>query len=306
VRVAVGEAAEACARREVAIVANLRAKRALERLEHAHALFTASGWKVAAVCALDDPCALPAAVGGLVDAGVRRIAVGGGDGTIGAVLARLVGRDSELGVLPFGTANSFARALGIPLDLPGAVRVVTAGRVERVDLGRIGNRYFATVSSLGVAAAVPEALTPALKRRLGAWSYVYAGAQALTRHRPFLCRLTWPEGELQGATLNLLVANTPYQGGVPLAPDADPRDGRLFVRVVRGCRRTDLLRAWWHALHGRAANLSFVEELTTSRLVIETDPPQRINADGELVQSTPVQVSVAPRAVAVVVPSSAA
>jgi YegS/Rv2252/BmrU family lipid kinase len=289
--------------RQVALVVNLRSRHAARRLREARSLFAAAGWTVAAESASRDPRALPAAVQGLIDAGHRRVVVGGGDGSINSVLPCFVGRDAVLGLLPLGTANSFARALGIPLSLDAAVDAITEGRVERVDLGRVDGRYFATVLSVGVAAAVSEALQPSLKHRLGKLSYVYVGAKALARHRPFHCRLQWPQGELEGSVLNLLVANTPYQGGVPLAPRADPRDGQLLVRVVRSHRRSNLLRTWWHALHGRADALPFVEEFTTSRLAIDAVPPQRINADGELVQRTPVQVSVAPRAVAVMLPA---
>jgi len=96
------------------------------------------------------------------------VIVGGGDGTLSSVVDHFVGSDTVFGVLPLGTANSFARTLGLPLDLDGAIEVIAHGRRKRIDLGIINGDYFANAAALG--------LSPLISRH-GA-----AQAQALARH----------------------------------------------------------------------------------------------------------------------------
>lgn len=290
--------------RRAALVANLSSSRAQDSLLQAHSLLEQRGWQISAVRAPRDPSAIADTVRRLLDEGHRQILLGGGDGTINAALPALVEADAVLGVLPFGTANSFARALGVPLQLDAAIDAITAGHVERIDLGRLDHRYFATTASLGLAVAVAAALPSRLKRRLGVLSYPIIGATVLLRHRPFRCKLRWAQGEFEGKVLDVLVANAPYQGGAPVAPDADPQNRKLFVRVVTGERRWNILRLWWYAFRGRAGELPFVIEFETPRLMIETQPAQHINADGELSAWTPIEVSTAPQALAVMLPAS--
>lgn len=81
---------------------------------------------------------------------VDAIVAGGGDGTIGAVAAILAGTGIPLGVLPLGTLNHFARDLGIPLDVAGAVEVIAASNCRTVDVGEVNDRIFLNNSSIGV------------------------------------------------------------------------------------------------------------------------------------------------------------
>ena len=83
-------------------------------------------------------------------AGVDVIVAGGGDGTVSAVAAALVDTEVALGVLPLGTLNHFAKDLGLPLDLGGAVRVIAAGQTQRIDVGEVNGRVFINNSSLGL------------------------------------------------------------------------------------------------------------------------------------------------------------
>src|SRR5689334_13143625 len=79
----------------------------------------------------------------------QTIVAGGGDGTINAVAAPLVGTDKKLGVLPLGTLNHFAKDLGIPLDLADAVRTIREGHAVNVDVGEVNGRIFLNNSGLG-------------------------------------------------------------------------------------------------------------------------------------------------------------
>ena len=95
------------------------------------------------------------------------LVIGGGDGSIGAAAHRLVHSDITLGVLPLGTANDFARTLGIPTDIPAAIDNLVHGKVVDVDIGRVDGRAYLNVASVGLSVAVTRRLTPGLKQRFG-------------------------------------------------------------------------------------------------------------------------------------------
>ena len=103
--------------------------------------------------------------------GHKFLIIGGGDGTISSVVDHFAYTRLVFGVLPLGTANSFACTLGIPLNLAGAIDVLINGKVADVDLGKINDDYFANGSSIGMPAVVGRATPHALKKWLGRAAY---------------------------------------------------------------------------------------------------------------------------------------
>ena len=98
--------------------------------------------------------------------------LGGGDGTISGLVDLMVGHDVMLGVLPLGTANSFARTLGIPLTIEGAVEVIRTGEPRRIDLGMIDGDYFANCAAMGISPQIAETVPHGLKKVLGRVGYL--------------------------------------------------------------------------------------------------------------------------------------
>ena len=109
--------------------------------------------------------------------------LGGGDGTISGLVDYLATRDIALAVLPFGTANSFARTLELPLDLDGAVATIAGGMRRRVDLGMIDQDYFVNGAAIGLAAMIGETVPHALKRYLGRVGYLLWALRCSIRFR---------------------------------------------------------------------------------------------------------------------------
>lgn len=104
---------------------------------------TAQGITIAAAYPVRDPVRLPEVINEAISRGHQLVVVGGGDGTISSIVDSFAYQDVVLGLLPLGTGNSFARTLGIPLSLEGAVDVIAHGKVADVDLGKVGEDYFA-------------------------------------------------------------------------------------------------------------------------------------------------------------------
>ena len=290
--------------RRAALVVNTRSRSGRDLYADAKRLLTRQGLHIEAAYPVRDPVRLPEIVQGAIAQGHKLIIVGGGDGTISSVVDYFAYRDAVLGILPLGTANSFARALGIPLDLAGAAEILTGGgKVADVDLGRIDGDYFANTAAIGLPALVGRNIPHGVKRWLGKLGYILTGAVLFARFKPF--RVVLSEGGREIAriddALDILIANGPYQGGVKLADEAHPESRDLLIRIVKGGRKTNLLRSWARpALNNRTAD--FTEIIRASDLVIETDPPYYVSIDGEVAARTPVRVSVASQALLLMVP----
>ena len=112
------------------------------------------------------------------------VIVGGGDGSLSCTVDDVVDRDCVFALLPLGTANSFARTLGIPLDLDGAIATIATGRRRRIDLGMIDGDYFANGAAMGLSPMIGESVPHKLKRYLGRVGYLIWAVWCLVRFQP--------------------------------------------------------------------------------------------------------------------------
>jgi len=232
------------------------------------------------------------------------VIVGGGDGTISSVVDHFAYRDVALGILPFGTGNSFARTLGIPLTLEGAVDVIAGGRVADIDLGKIDDDYFANMAAIGFSADVAHSSPDQLKRFLGPLAYLFVAVGHFFRHRSFSCTFRTADEELKIKTHQVLIANGSFMGKTLFTPAIDPDDRSLIVFTMDMLNRWQTLKLWVAFLLGKYNAFSEAKYFRTREIRIEADPPQHIDVDGEKTTQTPVTVSLAPEALKVMVPLS--
>src|SRR3712207_5363830 len=183
--------------RRAALIVNTRSRsgertffEALDRLQE-------MGVPLGATYAIRDPVRLPETVREVLDDGsdYRLLVLGGGDGSVSSVVDFLANREVALGLLPLGTANDFARTLGIPSDIAGACETIANGKVVDVDLGLAGENYYVNVASVGLGVGTTRALSPWLKRSAGPLAYPVAAVKAFLNHEPFSARLTFPDGD---------------------------------------------------------------------------------------------------------------
>ncbi|MGF1562725.1 MAG: lipid kinase [Geminicoccaceae bacterium] len=232
------------------------------------------------------------------------IVVAGGDGTVNAALPDLVAANLPFGVLPLGTANDFARTLGIPDDLDAAIDIVAEGHLRAVDLARANDHYFLNAANIGLATEVTERLQRAsLKRRAGRFSYAVASAQMLSRARPFRAWLKTADGEISVRTLQITVGNGRFYGGGAIIEDsATIDDGRLDLYSLELGSAWPLLALapWlWRGRHGR---FDGVRTLHGDAFAIRTRRPRTVTLDGEPLTRTPLLCQVLPKALQVFAP----
>jgi diacylglycerol kinase (ATP) len=229
----------------------------------------------------------------------------GGDGTAMEVVGALAGSGCPIGILPGGTGNLVARSLGIPLDVRRAVPLLLHGQVADIDLGCLSSgRRFAFTAGVGIDAAMIERTPARLKRRLGVAAYALTAARAVLARERFVVRAI-VDGVLHERTASaVMVANfgAVLNNLLTLGPDIRQDDGLLDLCVFSPDTLRDAVRVMWRLLRRDFRSDPCVLYVHGRRFRIETDPPRLAQADGELLEPTPFEVTVEPRAARLLVP----
>lgn len=290
--------------RPAALIVNTHSRFGVALLRRAEAGLVQRGVRVAEAYAIHHPSVLREAIHALISRDYRLIAVAGGDGTVTSIAGEFAYRDVALGLIPSGTGNSFARTMGIPTSLDGALDVIATGKVATIDLGKVGEWYFANVSTVGISVIASQLTPRVLKRFIGPAAYVLAGACKLffIGHRPFTCQIE-VDGKAQTIlTHELVIANGRYFGDSLVTPDASVTNQRLVLCAMTPLNRFHFAGLWYCLLRERKATLPGIELTTGRQITITTDPVQSLSLDGETIGSTPAQFSIAPKALHVLVP----
>jgi YegS/Rv2252/BmrU family lipid kinase len=249
-----------------------------------------------------DPNLLDDQVREAIRKGAPMVIVGGGDGSLSSTVDDVVDRDVVFALLPLGTANSFARTLGIPLDLDGAVQTIASGKRRRIDLGMIDDDYFANAAALGLSAMIGDTVPHKLKRYLGRIGYLVWAMWCFIRFRPF--RLIVDDGikEHRLWSTEVRIFNGRFHGGVELTENTDVDSGDIVIQAVTGRGLARLAFDWYAKFFKLRSRDSNTVEFRGRELRLDTRPHHRISIDGEILAKTPVMVRVAERAIEVVVP----
>ena len=230
------------------------------------------------------------------------VVVGGGDGTLGSAAGALAKGGAALGILPVGTRNHLARALAIPLDLPGAARLIAERPLRRIDLARVNGRAFVNNAAVGFYAdLVREREARALPKPLATVPATFAVLKRLRHHR---LRLRMADEEQQVATPLLFVGNNRYSLDAGHFGEREALDdGVLSVFAVASHRRRQLIGFALRTLIGRADPQRDFATIGDTPSLIVTGHARHIAVatDGEVVRmSFPLHFSVEPSALTVV------
>ncbi len=289
--------------RQAVLVVNAHSRKGRALFREAVVKLRQAGIELLARHAVRDPGRLIPTMQEAVRSGAPMVIVGGGDGSLSCTVDEVVERDCVFALLPLGTANSFARTLGIPLDLDGAIQVIANGRRRRIDLGMINGDYFANCAAMGLSPMIGEGVPHQLKRWLGRFGYLLWAIWCLIRIHPF--RLIVDDGR-EAKTIwatEVRIANGSFHGGVELVERADVASGEIVVQAVTGRSSARLIWDWFAKYWKLPARHAVTEEFHGRRLAIDARPRQLISIDGEVLARTPAVIEVAQRAIEVVVPA---
>ena len=235
------------------------------------------------------------------------VVAAGGDGTISQVAEALIGTDTRLGIIPVGTANIFARELGIPLDLEAACALLDGQpHTTSVDAMKVGEQYFVLQIGIGIDSLMIRDTDRQSKRRFGRAAYLWTAFTRLIGYQPMRFTLVADGKRMRPRASQVLIANGGVLGAPPFrwGPNIRPDDGKIDVCIVSARTALDYLGLIWHTLLGQQRRDRNVRYLTAERsIAVSADYPLPIQADGEIIGDTPIQIEVVPDALNVIVPA---
>ena len=287
--------------KQAILIVNAMSRVGADSFDEAKALLEKAGIKLVKAVALTDPAKIKDEVARAVN-GAPMVIVGGGDGTLSSTIDYFKDHDTVFAILPLGTANSFARSLGIPLDLKGAVGVIARGIPRRIDLGCVNGDYFGNSAAIGLSPMIAKSVPHKLKKYLGRVGYALWAAKVGVGFRPFRLRIDYGHAHSAVWATEVRIANGAYFGGVELVEGAEVDSGEIVVQVVTGRSQGNLFRSWVSNMLKLRHRDQWQAEIRAQELRLTTDPVMDVTIDGELATRTPITVSVAPDAVVIAAP----
>ena len=236
------------------------------------------------------------------------VVAAGGDGTISDVAEALIGADVRLGIIPVGTANIFARELGIPLDLEDACALLDSQpNTTSIDAMKVGDQYFVLQIGIGIDSLMIRDTDRQSKRRFGRAAYLWTAFTRLIGYQPVRFTIVADGKRVRPRASQVLIANGGVLGAPPFrwGPNIRPDDGKIDVCIVGARTALDYMGLIWHTIVGQQRRDRNVRYLTAEHsIAISADQPLPIQADGEIIGDTPIQIEVVPDALKVIVPAS--
>lgn len=235
------------------------------------------------------------------------ILVAGGDGTINRVInfMREHSLTTSIAILPTGTANDFSSMLGMPSDPIKALRAVISGKHSKVDLGRVGDKYFINVLSCGLMCDVSQRTPTVMKNTFGKVAYYFSSISELPNFRRMKIKVESNELTYNGHCLLVMIFNGCSAGSVRMAQSASITDGVLDVLIMKGDNIVLTIRALFHFLFQRKSYPDDVVYFRTNRLKVYLEGENvATDIDGEQGGGFPLDVECLPEGLNVIMPQS--
>ncbi len=230
------------------------------------------------------------------------VIVGGGDGSLSSMIDHFIGTDVVFAFLPLGTANSFARTIGMPLELDGAVEVIARGMPRKIDAGCINGDYFLNAAAIGLAPKVAESVPHGLKRALGRFGYLVWAGWSAANFNAFRVKLEDGKRVHRMWATEVRIANGRYHGGIELIENADVKSGEIVVQIVAGRSLAKLGWSYVAAAVKLRSRHQVVREFVAREFKLSTQPRLKVSIDGEIGAETPLAITAIRDAVTIAVP----
>ncbi|RYX80198.1 diacylglycerol kinase family lipid kinase [bacterium] len=249
-----------------------------------------------------------------IEQGAEVIVAAGGDGTLGEVAGAVLasGKQVQLGVLPIGTGNDFARTLGIWGDPQKAVNAIFDGDTREIDMGRVEvdgkTSTFINVAGCGFDSLVARRINQWGQRKTmrhvrGLSAYLLAVACELSDFHTFQLKIELDGERLETSAVLCAVANAQsYGGGMKVCPDAELGDGFFDVCLIENVSRLEFLRAFPGVFAGKHTNHPKVTMRRCRSIRIESQEKVPVLADGEIIGTAPFVCQVIPKAIKFCIP----
>jgi YegS/Rv2252/BmrU family lipid kinase len=230
----------------------------------------------------------------------------GGDGTVSATANALVGSAVPLAIVPAGTANVLVREIGVPVTIEAACALLASEfATVQVDAMRVGEQHFLLQIGVGLGSLMIRDTSREAKGRFGRAAYLWTMFRRLVGFQPQRFMLVIDGVRHRLSASEVLLANGGVLGVDPLrwGPDIHPDDGQIDVCVVWAKTLADYSGLLWHAILGQQRRSRGLRYYKASKTIsVNAKKPLPVQADGEIIGTTPLQVQVVPHAVQIAVP----
>lgn len=229
------------------------------------------------------------------------ILAAGGDGTVHDVAEGVLGHPVPLGVIPAGTANVFAREIGLPRTADGLARLLLEGGTRRLPVGEVNGRPFLFVAGVGFDAEAVRLFEAGGTRRFGSAGFVWPVARALFSGSPSPLRVETDSGTTQAQWV-IVTRTKHYAANLLLAPGADLRQPVFHVLCMRGSGPLTRIRQLSALLMGMLRHDPETRLERTLQVRIEGDPDVPVQIDGEMTGTLPLDIRPHDRQLALIAP----
>ncbi|MCH1624653.1 diacylglycerol kinase [Fredinandcohnia quinoae] len=212
------------------------------------------------------------------------VVAAGGDGTINEVVNGLAGQEYRptLGIIPVGTTNDFARAIGVPRTIEGACDVLVEGITAPIDIGRVNDKYFINIAGGGRLTELTYEVPSKLKTMLGQLAYYLKGMEILPSIKPTHVSIEYDGKLFEGEIMLFLVSLTNSVGGFEkLAPDSSLNDGLFDLLILKKANLADFIKVASLAIRGEHIHDPHVIYAKANRIKVNPTDKMQLNLDGE-------------------------
>lgn len=221
----------------------------------------------------------------------------GGDGTLNEAVTGLAEATyrPDFGIIPLGTVNDLARALGVPSDPKQAIEALRDAESTPMDIGKYENGYFMNVIAIGLIAEAVDEVSVEEKTKWGPFAYLIEGVKAFREHSPYELALDSTDGQFNGEAYLVVIALTNSVGGFEnFEPDARLNDGLLHVYIFEELGLKDALQLTPALFTGKLKETDSVTSFCTKRVKVTSPKALPVNADGDTGGTLPLTFEVLP------------
>ena len=250
--------------------------------------------------------------------GYKTIIAVGGDGTLHEIINGIMEQGAVptneiyVGLIPIGSGNDWGKMFGIPMDYNEAVKVIKEGRCYKHDIGLLNHHqdgvtkrsFFLNVAGTGFEAKVIKKSLDRKERRgkSNGTTYLMSLLTSLLSNKNQEVTITADGVTTRKTIFSLNIGNGKYcGGGMRQAPNALPNDGLLDVTVIGDLNTFEVIRALKYLYNGRIYEHPKIDGFRAKKVVIESEISILSEADGELLGETPLEFTIIPEAINVII-----
>lgn len=242
---------------------------------------------------------------------ITTIVAVGGDGTISTVIRNIIDYEHvSLGIIPQGTGNILASNLGISSEINSSLETIFFGQEERIDIGQVDKNPFTILAGTGVPASIIENITKEDKAMFGTWAYFIKGLEYLYLAKEFDFKLCIDGKDIHTKSIAVLVSNAGNFLGpfIRLTSNTKPTDEFLDVFILSMKSLKENPVGYFElVINYLTGNFKEQEKklkiFKAKEIIIDSTPKLKVQADGDIVSTTPTKIEILPLKLKVLIPS---